>query len=359
MSDPLTGETARCWADIDLSALAANARAFRSMVGSPLLPVVKADGYGLGAPAVVRALEATEPWGYGVGTVEEGEEVRALGITRPVLVLTPMLPELGARHLAAGLRPTVGHFEALAAWLALGDAPFHLEIDTGMRRAGFTWNDADALAALGPRLSTAKGWEGAYCQFHSAEVDPAATRLQWARLQETLAALGRRPPLVHAANSGAGALGLAPGADLARPGFYLYGGRVGGHVPVDVVSLRARVVAVRRVLRDDSVSYGATWRADRPTQIATVAAGYADGVPFGIGNTGRVEIAGTPYPVAGRVTMDMTMVAVGDATVRPGAVATIWGGRISLEEQAQAAGTIPYTLLTGLGPRVVRRYRSE
>lgn len=359
MTAPLPPETARAWVDVDLGALAANARAFRGLVGTPLLAVVKADAYGLGAAAVVRALEPVEPWGYGVGTVEEGEELRALGIVRPVLVLTPMLPGLASRHRASGLRPTIGDRDALAAWLALGDAPFHLEIDTGMRRSGVPWNDAELLGGLASNLAGARGWEGAYCHFHSAEQDVAATRLQWARLQEALVALGPRPRYVHAANSGAGVMDLELGGDLARPGIYLYGAEVSRHRPAPVVAFRARVVAVRRVNREDTVSYGATWVASRPTTIATIAAGYADGVPLALSNVGRIEIGDALYPVAGRVTMDMTMVDVGDTPVRRGDVATIWGGQVSLDAQAAAAGTIPYTLLTGLGRRVTRRYRSE
>lgn len=354
-----SADTSRAWADIDLGALAANAHAFEALVKAPLLPVVKANAYGLGAAAVVGALEPLQPWGYGVGTVEEGEGIRALGVSRPILVLTPMLPALAPRHLASGLRPTIGDLDALVAWLALGDAPFHLEIDTGMRRAGIPWNDADLVPQLAGRLATAAGWEGVYCQFHSAEDDAAATRLQWARLQETLAALDRRPRYVHAANSGAGVMDLALDGDLVRPGIYLYGSRVGGHVPVPVVSFRARVVALRRIGREDTVSYHATWAAPHPTTIATIAAGYADGIPIGLSNRGRIELAGGTYPIAGRVTMDMTMVDVGDAPVRTGDVATIWGGTITLEQQAEAAGTITYDLIAGLAPRVVRRYRSD
>ncbi len=359
MTASITWDTARAWVNVDLGALAANARAFEALVRTPILPVVKADAYGLGVAPVVRALEPAAPWGYAVGTPEEGEELRRLGISRPVLVLTPMLPALAPRLAASDLRPSIGDLEALEAWLALGDLPFHLELDTGMTRSGVPWNDPHRLERLGRILAGARGWEGAFTHFHSAETDPVATRLQWARLQEALIALGRRPRWVHAANSGAGVQDLGLGGDLARPGIYLYGGRIGGHQPLPVVSLHARVVAVHRIAREGSVSYHATWRAARPTTIATVAAGYADGVPFTLGNVGRIELNGALHPVVGRVTMDMTMVDVGDAAVATGDVATIYGGRVSFDEQAEAAGTIGYDLLTSLGPRVVRRYRSD
>jgi alanine racemase len=130
------------------------------------------------------------------------------------------------------------------------------------------------------------------------------------------------------------------------------------------VALRARVLAVHRVARDEPVSYGATWRAARPTGVATIAIGYADGLPrateIGRARPPRlVELNGALAPVVGRVTMDMTMVDVGDVVARPGDVATIYGGRVSLDQQAAAAGTISYELLTSLGSRVPRRYRSD
>jgi alanine racemase len=356
VTEPFTDQTSRAWVDIDLGALVANARAFQAMAGAPLLPMLKSNGYGLGAVPVARALERVSPWGYGVATIEEGEELRHHGITRPIVVFTPLLSELASRCLAAGLRPAIGDLDALDAWLGLGEAPFHLEIDTGMRRAGVPWDDAGAIARIVPVLGQAHGWEGIFTHFHSAERDPDSVRLQWARLHEVIRALGRAPQFIHAANSGAGVADLTLEADLARPGIYLYGGKVGNRAPHPVAALRARVVAVRRVAGGDSVSYGAAWRATRATTIATVAAGYADGFPRQLTAGGLVEIAGRPCPVAGTVNMDLTMVDVGDLPVRPGDVATLYGGLVSLDDQAEAAGTIGYDLLARLGSRVVRRY---
>ena len=349
----------QAWVDIDLGALVANARAFQALTGTPLIPVVKANAYGLGVAAVVRALEVLPPWGYAVGTVEEGAELRALGIKHPILVLTPLIPSGVEGHLSFALRPTIGDIETMVRWVTRSDSPFHLEIDTGMGRSGILWNDADLVAQAAAILGDASGWEGAFCQFHSSETDAKATRLRWARLMESLTALGRRPRFLHGANSAAGVHGLGLPADLVRPGIYLYGVPVGGYSPAPVVSFHAQVVAVRRLPRGSTVSYGATWVAEKPTTIVTLAAGYADGVPMGLSNGGAVEIAGETYPIAGRVTMDMTMVDVGDAVVDLGEVATFFGGRVSLHDQATAAGTIPYILLTGLGRRVQRRYRSE
>jgi len=349
----------QAWVDIDLGALVANARAFQSLTNTPLIPVVKANAYGLGVSEIVRALEVLPPWGYAVGTVEEGAELRALGIKHPILVLTPLIPSRVEAHLSFALRPTIGDIQTLSQWVGRSDSPFHLEIDTGMGRSGMLWNDAEGLAQAAVILSGAEGWEGAFCQFHSSDSDAKATRLQWARLLESLTALGRRPRLLHGSNSAAGVHGLGLPADLVRPGIYLYGGPVGGYSPLPVVSFCAQVVATRRVRRGDTVSYGATWTAQKPSTIVTLAAGYADGVPVGLSNGGMVEIHGELYPIAGRVTMDMTMVDVGDADVGLGDVATLFGGRVSLQDQASAARTIPYTLLTGLGGRVQRRYRRD
>jgi alanine racemase len=346
---------ARAWADVSLAALRENARTIQRTSGSRLLPMVKADGYGLGAVAVARALEPLDPWGFGVATLGEGIELRAAGISRPVVVFTPATTEGLAAHAGNDLRATIGDLDALRAWVAAGP-PFHLEIDTGMSRAGIRWDDAPALTAAAALVAGAPGWEGCFTHFHSAERDRAATGQQWDRFTRALVAFPRRPPLVHAANSAAALAGTAWAGDLVRPGIFLYGGAAGGAVPAPVVAFRAPVVAVRRLVAGDSVSYGATWTAREPCIIATLGAGYADGVPRTLSGCGEVELGGVRLPIAGRVTMDMTMVRADDS-VRVGDVATFYGGQIALDEQADRAGTISYEILTSIGRRVPRRYR--
>ena len=346
---------ARAWADVNLAALRENARTIQRAAAVPLLPMVKAGGYGLGAVAVAAALESLEPWGFGVAAVEEGIELRAAGIARPVVVFTPAGAAARAEYQRHDLRAAIGDLEALDAWVASG-LPFHLEIDTGMSRAGIRWDDRPALTAAAGLVAGAAGWEGAFTHFHSAESDPAATQGQWERLQEALGAFPRRPPLVHAANSAAALAGRRWAGDLVRPGIFLYGGDAGGPAPEPVVALRAPVVAMRRVRAGDTVSYGATWIAPEPCRIATIAAGYADGVPRALSGRGEAEIGGIRMPIVGRITMDMTMIRA-DAGVALGDVATLYGGVVGLEEQAARAGTIGYELLTSIGPRVPRRYR--
>ena len=354
-------EIARAWVDVDLAALVANARTVAEVSGSRLLPMVKANGYGLGAVEVARALERVDPWGFGVATTEEGAALRAGGITRPVLVLTPFIPQWMDACLMLDLRPTLGDVGALEAWIAKGGRPFHLEIDTGMSRAGVRWDDRAALNRVATLLENASGWEGVFTHFLAAESDAATTQRQWDRFMDALRVLPRRPALLHAANSAASLQGRAYAGSLVRPGIFLYGGAVGTVVPRPVAALRARVVAVRTIATGDTVGYGATWKAGQPARVATICLGYGDGFPRGSPASGpepsrrQVELHGCMAPVVGRVTMDMCMVSA-NQDVAPGDVATVFGGMISLDEQAAAAGTISYELLTRLGPRVTRRY---
>lgn len=356
-------ETARAWVDVDLGALVANARTLAKACGTRLLPMVKANGYGLGAVRVAQALEALDPWGFGVATVEEALALREAGVSRPVLIASPLTPETMEPVREHGFRPAIGDVAMLRSWIARSAAEFHLEIDTGMARAGIPWNDEAALKAAAPLLASTSGWEGVFTHFHSADSNSDSVAEQWRRFRTVLSALPRRPSIVHAANSAAALRGPEYAADLARPGIFLYGGSAGASAPAPrpVVCLRARVMAVRTVAPGQSVSYGGAWRASRVTPVATLGIGYADGLPraaepMASGPPRRVELRGRAVPLVGRVTMDMCMVAVDDGNVAVGDVATIYGGVVSLDEQARAAGTISYELLTALGSRLPRRY---
>ncbi|HEX6433935.1 MAG TPA: alanine racemase [Gemmatimonadales bacterium] len=354
----ISPDTMRAWVDVDLAALVANARKVAAVSGSRLLPMVKANGYGLGAVEVARALAAVDPWGFGVASVEEADALRSAGISRPVVVFTPLLPEWMPRYLELDLRPSIGDPAALEAWVSRTDRPFHVEIDSGMSRAGIRWDDAAALERIRTVLPGAPGWEGIFTHFLNAEADSVTTARQWRRFQQTLESLPQRPRLVHAANSAAALQGGAYAADLVRPGIYLYGGAAGSAAPQPVAALRARVVAVRRIAEGDTVGYGGAWRAPARAAIATLAVGYADGFPRSPAEPGAqrvVELGGKLVPMAGRVTMDLCM-AVVEQPVAIGDVATIYGGMVTLDQQAEIAGSISYELLTRLGPRVPRRY---
>ena len=356
MRKRITPDTARAWVDVDLDAVVRNARSFIAATGAPLLPMLKADGYGLGALMVARALAEVEPWGYGVATIEEARELHVNGIVRPVVIFSPLVPAMIEYVNAVAARPTICDVDALQAWLGQGVGQFHIEIDTGMGRSGIPWNDSQALMAVRNLVGDRTGWEGIFTMFHSAEKNAVATAEQWERLEAALAAIGRRPPLVHAAASAAGAYGTRYAGDVTRPGIHLYGGRVAGLDSVPVAALRARVIGIRRVTAGTSIGYDATWRAPDATTIATLAIGYADGLHRRLSNEGVVELLGSRVRIVGRVTMDHVMVDAGDLPVAIGDVATLFGGLVTLDEQAALAGTISYELLTALGPRLPRRY---
>lgn len=353
-------DTGRTWIEVDLTALVANARTLASRVpGSRLLPMVKADGYGLGAVAVARALEPLDPWGYGVVTADEGRELRQAGIARPVVVFSPVLDEL---HdvAAARLTPALGSLEEVRAWIGLAgrDAPFHVQFDTGMCRSGIWW---ESVAESHREFSAAPGFEGALTHFHSADSDPASVRQQVERFDALLRSLPRRPRVVHASNSNSVmTLGATVAYDVIRPGIFLYGGRAGGEQPRRVVSWRARIVEVNRRRAGERVSYGATWRLERDGVLATVAVGYADGLHRVLGGKGEMLIGGRRRPIAGRVTMDLTMAWLGDDTPDLSEVATLIGcdgsEEITVDEVAERAGTISYEIFTSLGRRVRRVY---
>ncbi len=340
--------------DVDLDALLRNAVAYGARVGVPLLPMVKADGYGLGAVPVARALEPLGPFGFGVASAAEAGPLRQAGIARPIVAFQPMMPsemDLFFRH---EVRPVIGSLEAFDAWTGRSDRPFHVEIDAGMGRSGFRWHDRDRIGGLADRLRQAAGFEGLFTHFSTAE-DPTLTGAEWDRFQAVVRALPVRPRFIHAANSAAAQWGRYA-ADLARPGIFLYGGRAGDLVPEPVASLRGVVHAVRPIRAGDPVSYGGTRRANRDAEVVTIGLGYADGVLRSLSNGGEVWVRGRLLPIAGRVTMDMTMVIADSGIVQIGDIATFFGAEPNLDRQAERAGTISYELLTSVGRRVTRDY---
>ncbi len=361
MNRSVRGRESRAWVEVNLSAIVENARTVARLAGARLLPVVKANGYGLGAVAVAKALEQLDPWGYGVATLDEGAELRAAGIARPVVVLMPTPPALFDELKVFRLTPALGDAVAIREWTSGGDGrPFHLEIDTGMGRSGVRWDEIAQLrdAANTPAL------EGCFTQFHSAERRDGTADEQLARFQRAVAGLARRPPLLHVANSAAALADRRFALDVIRPGVFLYGGApaAGFPEPQPVVSIRARVVSVRRLAAGESVSYNALWRAPRATMVATLAVGYADGVRRAWAGSGRASVllGGTRCPVIGAGMMDLTMVDAGDHPVRVEDVATLLGaadgGQITLDEFCDWSGDLQRAVLTSLGPRLPRVY---
>ncbi|MGI8400781.1 MAG: alanine racemase [Gemmatimonadaceae bacterium] len=350
---------ARARVEIDLGALQRNGAAVARRAGVPLLPMIKADAYGLGVAGALRALDGLEPWGFGVATVAEGEELRALGVSRPVVIFTPLLDSELLRVRSARLTPSLGYPHEIDAWRRAGGGNWHLSIDTGMSRAGIPWREiGDVLHVV--QLAPP---EGAFTHFHSAELNDGTLEVQEKRFREAISRLPSRPPLLHTDNSGAIARRGRSEWDLVRPGIFLYGvgsGNTASIQPEPVVNLRAPIVEIRNLEAGDTVSYGATLKVARPARIATLAVGYADGYPRSLGEVGSVLVGGTIAPIAGMVTMDMTMVDVTTVRAEVGDVVTLIGRSegtvLTVERVADDAGISPYELLTGLRSRVERTY---
>jgi alanine racemase len=362
--------------DVSTRAFQQNYLSIRGAVGEEvrIIPMVKANAYGLGMAEAIEALEPLEPWGYGVAAVEEGVRIREMGITKPVLVLSPLPPASYPAAVAADLSVCVsdtGGLErlreaALAAGLPGG---FHLEVDTGMGRAGFAW---DRVEVWGPRVAALLGeplrWDGCFTHFHSADAVGDATATQWARLQDAVAVLPPMPhkALLHACNS-PGALRRPDfAADAVRPGIFLYGGVAGDELPSPspVAALRARVTFLREARAGDTVGYGATYTALGPERWATVGIGYGDGLPRLLSNRGKALVKGQRVPIIGRISMDATVLNVsGVEGVEVGDVVTFFGrdgeGEIPLEEVANLAQTINYEILTDLTPRAPRIWTTD
>ena len=351
----------RAWVEIDLGALCRNGAAVAARAGVPLLPMVKADGYGLGGLRAALTLEVLEPWGFGVATVTEGDELRRGGITRPIVVFTPILrTEIDALR-RADLTPAIGDPAVIESWSRTG-RPWHLQIDTGMARAGMRWEHVAQHRELLVRARP----EGVFTHFHSAELDDASRDEQERRFDEALAALPERPAMVHAENGPAVERRAPSRWSLCRPGIFLYGVasfQGGVIVPEPVASLRARIVELRTVADGESVSYDATWRARGTRRIATVPVGYADGYRRNLSNRGVALVGGKRVQVAGRVTMDMTMFDVTDTDAALGDLVTLLGRDggdvITVSELAGAAELSPYEILTGLKLRLPRRYEGD
>ncbi len=374
----MTRETARTWAEISLGNLEHNYRALRSCApDSKFLATVKANGYGHGSvPAANRLVELGADY-LAVACLDEAAELRRAGIAAPILVLGYTQPELAGEVVALDVTQTVFTPELAqalseAAGAAGKRAKIHLKADTGMSRLGVLDHDpqraaADiaALCAL-PHLEP----EGIFTHFANADGDEGYTMLQFTRFLDVLKELeekyGRAFEIRHCAASAAVLHYPCTHMDMVRPGIALY-----GHYPdpacegldgpglKPVMSLFSRVAAVRDFPAETPVSYGCTASfGGAGGRTAVLPIGYADGLHRTLSNQGSVWLDGQPRPIMGRVCMDLCMIGLdGEAEVRPGDVAEIFGERLPVEGQAELAGTISYELLTAVAPRVPRIYK--
>jgi alanine racemase len=356
--------------EIHLPSLRHNLQEVVRRVGTAtVLAVVKADAYGHGAVPVARALLAAGAHQLGVATAAEGLELRNAGITAPILImggvydiptvqrfnLTPALPSREAVETAATLADP-----------RAGLLPVHLKVDTGMSRLGLTPEEALAVLTSGwpPHLR----FEGVMSHLASADEAAAGTTdaqlSRFRALLEAIRAAGLKVPVAHIANSAAILNYPSSHFDLVRPGLMLYGyssGPAPSAALRPVLTWKTRVLQVKRVEPGQPVSYGGTFVTSRPSTLAVLAVGYADGYSRALSNKGRVLIGGRPAPVVGRVCMDLTIVDVTDhPTVRAGDEVVLLGRQgsaaITADDLATWQATISYEVLCRIGPRVSRVY---
>lgn len=357
---------------VDLAQLRANWQALaRHVAPAECAAVVKADAYGTGAKRVIPALVQAGCRSFFVATPGEAIEARALAPSAAIYVLDGLLPGTAQPLIAACAVPVLSSVAELKAWRDVtrngtSAPPAALHVDTGLHRLGM---GADDVAALARDPTLMRGQKLALVMSHLACADEAEHPMNL----EQLAAFKRLRSLLPEARASLAAsdglmLGEAYHFDMVRPGYALYGGQAAPNrvTPVaPVVRVSARILQVHQVPAGGHIGYSATYRAATPRTIATIAAGYADGVFRHASAThdapgGAVAIRGQRAPVVGRVSMDLITVDVTDIegpALQPGEWADLVGPGLSLEEVGAAAGTIGYEVLTRLGPRFHRVYR--
>lgn len=378
---PVEGVRRPAWAEISRDALAHNVRAMKAVLGDSLLcAVVKANGYGHGAQLAAKAALEGGADLLAVAIVDEGIELRGAGVSAPILLLAEIPPDSIADALSHSLTLTIGSIEGARVAVKYANQlgglhRVHLKVDTGMGRMGVEPDEVGAVLDVLMGASTID-LEGVYTHFSVADGssgdDRGFTRTQIERFNDVvarMAARGVRPRYVHLANS-AGALGYPEARQsMARVGLALYGYlpdawlasalEAVGATLRPALTLRAQVVAVRRLSAGERPSYGRRRALERDATVATVPFGYADGYPRRLFEAGaEVLIKGRRYPLAGVVTMDQLLVDCGNDVVEPGDDVVLLGRQgdeaITAEEWAQLANTITWEILCGIGARVPR-----
>ena len=364
---------------IDLDAYAHNLMVVRNLIprSTRILAVVKANAYGHGAVAVARRAVAEGVAMLGVATVEEALELRRADIEAPIVVLLQPPPASLAAAIEHDLRLTVSDIYSSER---IGDlarragkvAPIHCKVDSGMGRQGFGMSEAvDGLLFL-TRISHID-IEAVWTHFPIAETakDPftANQTKQFKQLLRKIEKEGIPFEMAHAANSAAIVNFPAAAFDMVRPGLMTYGVWPCEQPPEDVrlepvLRWETQIVLIKELSAGATVGYGRTYKAGQTMRTAVLPVGYADGYKYGLSNKGEAVIHGKRCPIRGNISMDQIVV---DVTHLPeaslGDTATLvgedGGERITVEEVAHKAGTIPYDILTGIGRRVARVYRNE
>lgn len=369
----------RVWAEIDLDAIGANYQAMYEKLGGcrGMIAVVKTDGYGHGAVPIAELLEPRNYiWGFAVAAVEEAQELRRNGITKPILILGYTFREDYRWMAKEDIRPTVFKYDMAAqmseAALAEGKKVFvHMAVDTGMTRIGLADTEEGAEEAV--RIAALPGIraEGLFTHFAGAdEADKSHAETQFSRyihFLELLKEKGVEIPLRHCSNSAAilEMPGLA--ADLVRPGITGYGIYPSEEVSRrnlvlrPAMSLKSHIVYIKDVEAGTPVSYGGTYVTEQKMRIATIPVGYGDGYPRSLSNKGWVLIHGKKAPILGRVCMDQFMV---DVTGIPEAkeldeavlMGESEGNVLDVDILGKLSGRFPYEFVCNIGKRVPRVY---
>ncbi len=359
----------RSWVEVSRSRIRENYRAVRALVGDAVevMPVVKADAYRHGAVEVSRVLESEGVQWLAVSNVEEGIALRQAGIAARILVMADFLPEdRGALELFR-LTPVIHTLEDLASV----HVPYHLKIDSGMGRLGTRAAPEEILRHVSAAPAPLEGLMTHFAS--SANYESSQTDEQIAYFEAVLAAFrasGVTPRYVHMASSIPVAYRRVEAwGNLVRPGHAIYGYVSPGRGPVPPAALEVRpaltwkatVLAVKDLEAGALIGYGGIHRAARPTRIAVLAAGYADGIPHRLSNRGKVIAAGKLAPIIGAVSMDLTTIDVtASPSVRAGDAVILIGSEgeatIDAQQIARWAGTISYSVLCGIHARVKRVY---
>ena len=366
-----------CYAEIDLDAIEGNFKAIRDFVSpeKKIMAVIKANGYGHGAVRIARALTAEADF-FGVAMLDEALELRQNGITNPILILG---------YTQCSLFPVLVKYDVRPAIFRISDAveldkcargagktaSLHIALDTGMSRIGYSDTDESIAEIVAISKLPNVRIEGIFSHFANADSsDMSYTDLQLSRFRsfvDRLSAAGVKIPLRHLYNSAA-TIELEHEYEMLREGIILYGLRPSDEVDMEklpalrpAMSLRARIAHVKTLEKGVAISYGCTFVTEKTTRVATVCAGYADGVPRIISNKAYVLVHGHRAPIIGRICMDQFMIDVTDIPeVSVDDFATVFGTdngeTIYADDVAALAGTIGYELVCGITARVPRVY---
>lgn len=367
----------RAWAEINLDALVHNFRIIRKRTHAKIYSVVKANAYGHSVPMIARLLEESGTDAFGVSNIDEARELRDIGISKPILILgytPPFLAEELAKNNITQAVFSLEYAKKLDRFAkdAGVQVQAHIKLDTGMGRIGFNSRDdgffgikeAKELKALSNLVINGVFTHFPVADSYSAE-NRKYTEEQFERFCSSVELLEKEGFAFedkHCCNSAATLLYRDMHLDAVRPGIILYGLTPSSEIelPGDfkpVMTFKAAVSQVKTISAEDTVSYGRTYRAKKPTKIATITAGYADGLPRLLSGKGEVLIGGKRAKITGRICMDQFCADVTDIDgVSEGDTVILFGEGLSVNEVASHAGTINYEIVCGLSKRVPRIY---